>query len=101
MTNGTPLIAFLLPIAHVAVGVGLTYYTLTRLMNRTRIEVSRDELTIRHGPLPWRGNMDAPPAGGSPSSYGVEYGSRNNWGYRGRAPHLRSHGARSLGRTVK
>ena len=36
--------------------VGLTYTVLTGLLNRTEIELSRGELSIRHGPLPWRGN---------------------------------------------
>ncbi|ADO72726.1 hypothetical protein [Stigmatella aurantiaca] len=56
--ENTPLIAVLFPVAHVAVGVGLSYYTLAGLVNRTKIEVSRDRLTIRHGPLPWRGNLN-------------------------------------------
>jgi hypothetical protein len=56
----TPIIMIIFPIAHLAVGVGLSYYTLTGLVNRTRVEVSRNELTIRHGPLPWRGNLDLP-----------------------------------------
>jgi hypothetical protein len=55
-----PLIAIVFPLFHVAMGVGLTYYTLTRLVNRTTIEVSRNQLTIRHGPLPWPGNLDVP-----------------------------------------
>jgi len=54
------LIMVLFPIAHVAVGVGLTYYTLAGFINRTRVEVSRNHLTIRHGPLPWKGNQDLP-----------------------------------------
>ena len=54
------IIMVLFPIAHVAVGVGLTYFTLAGFVNRTRIEVSRNQLTIRHGPLPWKGNQDLP-----------------------------------------
>ncbi|MDC0708280.1 hypothetical protein POL68_07335 [Stigmatella sp. ncwal1] len=57
-TENTPLIAIIFPIAHVAVGVGLSYYTLAGLVNRTTIEVSRDRLIIRHGPLPWHGNLN-------------------------------------------
>jgi hypothetical protein len=45
------------PIAHVAVGVGLTYYTLAGFFNRSRILVTRQEVVIAHGPLPWRGNL--------------------------------------------
>lgn len=50
-----PMLVF--PLVHVAIGVGLTYSTLAGLLNRTRIEVSRHLLTIRHGPLPWKGNQ--------------------------------------------
>jgi hypothetical protein len=55
-----PLIMSLFPLIHVAVGVGLTYTTLSGLVNRTTIEVSRSQLTIRHGPLPWTGNRTVP-----------------------------------------
>lgn len=56
LTANAPLVMSLFPLIHVAVGVGLTYSTLTGLLNRTTIEVSRNRLTIRHGPLPWVGN---------------------------------------------
>ncbi len=55
-----PLIALLFPLAHVAAGVGLTYYTLAGFVNRTTVDVSRNHLTIRHGPLPWPGNKELP-----------------------------------------
>lgn len=60
LNTDAPLIAIIFPVAHVAVGVGLTYYTLTGLVNRTAIEVSRNHLSIRHGPLPWFGNREVP-----------------------------------------
>ena len=44
------------PIGHVAVGVGLSYYTVAGLLNRTVVRVGRGQLTVRHGPVPWRGN---------------------------------------------
>ena len=50
------LVFMLFPMLHVAVGVGLTYYTICGLVNRTVIRVSGGELTVRHGPLPWPGN---------------------------------------------
>jgi hypothetical protein len=49
-------IAIVFPIAHVAVGVGLTYVTLALLLNRTTVRVSGGRLTVRHGPIPWGGN---------------------------------------------
>lgn len=45
----------LFPLVHVLVGLGLTYYTLALLVNRTRIEVTRGSVTVSHGPLPWNG----------------------------------------------
>jgi hypothetical protein len=57
---GGPLIMKIFPLVHVAVGVGLTYSTITGFLNRTTVEVSRTRLTIRHGPLPWVGNRDVP-----------------------------------------
>jgi len=53
----SPLIMKLFPVLHVAVGVLLTYSTLCGFINRTVIEVTDEELTIRHGPLPWPGNQ--------------------------------------------
>jgi hypothetical protein len=49
-------IAILFPIAHVAVGVGLTYATLAGFWNRTTVRVVRERLSIAHGPVPWFGN---------------------------------------------
>ena len=45
---------------HVTVGVLLTYCTLAGWVNQTAVEVSRNRLTVRHGPLPWPGNRDVP-----------------------------------------
>ncbi|QRN96083.1 hypothetical protein JRI60_44830 [Archangium violaceum] len=50
------LVELLFPMMHVGAGVFLTYSTLAGFLNRTRIEASRDELHIQHGPLPWPGN---------------------------------------------
>jgi hypothetical protein len=56
--KNAPWIFALFPILHVTIGVGLTYFTLASLMNRTRISVESGLLRIRHGPLPWLGNLD-------------------------------------------
>jgi hypothetical protein len=45
-----------------AVGVGLTYFTLAGFLNQTTIEVDTFRLSIRHGPLPWFGNCTLPAA---------------------------------------
>jgi len=57
------LIFFVFPIAHVAVGVGLTYFVLAGFLNSTVIRVAHGILSVRHGPLPWRGNLDMPTDG--------------------------------------
>jgi hypothetical protein len=48
----------LLAAAHVAVGVGLTYSLLAGLFNRTTVSASAGRLTIKHAPIPWRGNRE-------------------------------------------
>lgn len=53
-----PLTMRLIPVVHVAVGLGLCYTTVAGFVNRTYITIDRDHLSVRHGPLPWRGNVD-------------------------------------------
>ena len=54
------IVAMCFPLLHVAVGVGLTYFTLAGLLNRTTVELAEGELSVRHGPLPWRGGGSHP-----------------------------------------
>jgi hypothetical protein len=56
VSQGAPWIMILFPIGHVAVGVGLTYYTIAGFMNRTFIKINQQWITVTHGPLPWIGN---------------------------------------------
>jgi hypothetical protein len=58
--SGAPLPFKLFPLIHVAVGVGLTYYTTASLINRSCITIERGELAISHGPLPWFGYRRIP-----------------------------------------
>lgn len=62
MTGKTdaPLVFSLFPLIHVAVGVGLTYFTLATLINKSIVEVNRGVMTISHGPLPWTGWREIP-----------------------------------------
>lgn len=53
--NEGDLMMLLFPIIHVAVGIGLTYYTICLFINRTNIQVSREEISISFAPLPWKG----------------------------------------------
>jgi len=55
-SSGAPWIMVLFPMAHVAVGVGLTYFVIASLLNTTRITVAPRAVEVRHGPIPWRGN---------------------------------------------
>lgn len=58
-TGDMPSVFFLFPLIHVAVGIGLTYYTICLFVNRSYIDASQQMLTVRHGPLPWpRGNKE-------------------------------------------
>jgi hypothetical protein len=61
-SKNAPLIMFIFPILHVAVGVGLAYATLAGFLNRTWIRLQDERLIIEHGPLPWRGNKSLPAA---------------------------------------
>lgn len=54
----TPWIMIVFPVAHVAIGIGLTYFTIASLLNTTRIRVANGQLSVRHGPLPWLGSCD-------------------------------------------
>lgn len=58
MPGPIKLIFFVFPMAHVAVGVGLTYFVLAGFLNSTVVRVVDGMLSVRHGPLPWRGNLD-------------------------------------------
>jgi hypothetical protein len=51
-----PWLMIVFPLAHVAVGVGLTYWVLCGFVNRTTLALTPETLSVRHGPLPWRGN---------------------------------------------
>jgi hypothetical protein len=50
-----PVVFTLLPMLHVAAGIGITYFTLASIINKTVIAIDRGTLGISHGPLPWPG----------------------------------------------
>jgi hypothetical protein len=52
------LIMIIFPVAHLAAGVGITYFTIAVLANRTVVTVAGNDLRIRHRPVPWRGNRN-------------------------------------------
>jgi hypothetical protein len=48
------------PIAHVAVGVGLTYATLAGFLNTSTLRVDGQYFILHHDPLPWSGELKLP-----------------------------------------
>ncbi len=58
LATDAPLAFKLFPLLHVAAGLFIAYLTLTGFVNRTRLTIERDHLTVRHGPLPWPGAVD-------------------------------------------
>jgi hypothetical protein len=53
-----PTAMLFFPLIHVAVGVGLGYVVLSLLLNKTTIAASSGRLSVKHGPVPWWGNVD-------------------------------------------
>jgi hypothetical protein len=60
LSSGETSAEFILfPLLHVAVGIGLTYYTICLFVNSTHISADERNLSVQHGPLPWpRGNKE-------------------------------------------
>ena len=56
-SGNAPWIMIVFPIAHVAVGLGLTYTVLTGFFNRSVLEVTPGKLQLWHEPLPWTGEV--------------------------------------------
>jgi len=55
-STNAPWIFKVFPIGHLAVGVGLTYFTIALFVNKTVLIVEAGQLRVYHGPLPWFGN---------------------------------------------
>lgn len=55
-----PLLFFLFPLIHVAVGIFLFYTSLAGFLNKTYIEVDGERIRVRHAPLPWIGGKELP-----------------------------------------
>jgi hypothetical protein len=59
--SGTFALVFMIfPIGHVAVGLGLIYACLVGILNRTKIEIARNEISVHHGPIPAGRNRTIP-----------------------------------------
>ena len=57
--ENAPWIMVIFPIAHVAVGVGLTYSVIAGFLNKTHLFADRHTVIVSHRPLPWFGNREA------------------------------------------
>ncbi len=51
--TGAPMLFFLFPLLHVLAGIAITYFAITNFFNKTKIDLIGDQLTIKHGPIPW------------------------------------------------
>ncbi len=58
--KGPQIVMLLFPMLHLAVGVGLTYYVIAALLNRTTIKVDRQWFIVQHDPVPWPGEVKVP-----------------------------------------
>jgi len=58
---GPRLMMLLFPLLHVAAGIGITYFTVCKFVNRTVVDVSPRELVVRIEPLPWPGKRAVAP----------------------------------------
>ncbi len=55
-----PWIMIVFPVAHLAVGVGLTYSTLAGFLNTTSLKIDRQYFIVQHDPMPWTGEIKTP-----------------------------------------
>jgi hypothetical protein len=53
-----PLVMKLFPLLHVAVGIGVAYLVVALLFNKTTIAANSGRLSVKHGPMPWAGNVE-------------------------------------------
>jgi hypothetical protein len=53
--ENVPLMHILFPLGHVAVGAGLTYFTIAGFINKTDIIISPMQLQVRIQPMKWPG----------------------------------------------
>jgi len=58
MDDNANLIFALFPILHVAVGLGLAYYTICGFLNTTYVKVNHREIDISFAPLPFLGTKN-------------------------------------------
>ncbi len=55
--DNVDIIMIIFPIAHVAVGIGLTYFVVASFVNKTHFTIQDGWLFVQHKPLPWKGNL--------------------------------------------
>ena len=56
--EGTPVFYKLISLFQAVAGIGITYITMAGLLNKTKISIDPQTLTVRHGPFPWPGNCE-------------------------------------------
>ncbi len=59
MSSGAPAFVLLFTTLHVLAGISMIYKVISDFFNRTNIDLIGDQLTIKHGPIPWfKGNKE-------------------------------------------
>jgi hypothetical protein len=54
-------LAMVITLPHAVIGLGVFYYTVAGLLNRTLIKLTSESVVVRHGPVPWwSGNRQLP-----------------------------------------
>lgn len=51
---------FVFPLVHLALGLGLTYFTAAGLFNTSTLRITPSTLSVQHDPLPWIGEVKIP-----------------------------------------
>jgi hypothetical protein len=62
LAKPTPVLMLLFPIGHVAVGIGITYYVMAALVNKTDVILHPSSIQVVTGPAPWIGNKKLDPS---------------------------------------
>lgn len=85
-----PWIAIVFPFGHVALGIGLTYYVIANIFNKTDLLISPEKVTVTSYPIPWGPKKEVntndivdirvkhTSNNNWKSSYGIRYRNRGN-----------------------
>jgi hypothetical protein len=55
--HGWGMLFLVVPVAVLSIGIVLVYRLVATCLNRSCIVIGRESLSVRHGPVPWPGNL--------------------------------------------